>query len=362
MQKSNNREKNIYINGLRGALAFALFIFHVANSGLPSFTGGGFDAINKLLLSFEFGVELFFGISGIVILYSFEKTVSLRSFLWNRITRIIPVLWVTVTAIAILLLLTDEKFAQNITIYTYIGNLLALPPVVPIKLIHPAAWSISYEFIFYGLLLCYGVLSKAMPRRIALGLTIIFALFLTLTHLRAIGFFIGILVAQKSFNNIGKIPNSPGVFLLMGMLSWYYGLKINGAPQTIFSDWWLNQSQLITGVVAYTSGSIFTYLGLHGVLNGKGLFSALLITPHMQWLGNVSYSLYLWQTLTMAAVKMVFLWMDATQYTGEYSQIVFFLLAIGPTLIVSKYSHDYLEQKLTKWLRSNPIMFISRNK
>ena len=66
--------RNIHIHGLRGILAFFLFCFHVSNSKLPTFSGPAADAINTFSQSMEHGVELFFGISGIVIYNAFQTS------------------------------------------------------------------------------------------------------------------------------------------------------------------------------------------------------------------------------------------------------------------------------------------------
>lgn len=125
-------KRNDHIHGLRGSLAFALFIFHVANSGLPTFSGAGFDLMNHFLLALEYGVELFFGISGIVIVFAFRSSKSISDFLVNRVTRIFPVLWVTVILIAVLSQF-DAKHHLQLDPVMLLANLLALPPILDRK-------------------------------------------------------------------------------------------------------------------------------------------------------------------------------------------------------------------------------------
>ena len=64
---SHAMARSTTLHGLRGALAFALLLYHVANSGLSRHEGVFWDAIDHVLRSFEHGVELFFCISGVVI-------------------------------------------------------------------------------------------------------------------------------------------------------------------------------------------------------------------------------------------------------------------------------------------------------
>ncbi len=53
----------------------------------------------------------------------------------------------------------------------------------------------------------------------------------------------------------------------------------------------------------------------------------------------------------MAIVKYAMKFLDIPNYLGEWSQLVFFILALPPTLIVSYLSKKFIEDKFTNALR-----------
>src|SRR5690606_35968119 len=97
------KKLNANVHGARGLFAAAVFVFHVVNSGLPTFpwfTGSWLETY--FFESLKFGVELFFGISGYVIVGALARAPSLKAFAWDRVTRIYPVLWASLLAITLL--------------------------------------------------------------------------------------------------------------------------------------------------------------------------------------------------------------------------------------------------------------------
>ena len=99
---SNTSAKfNPYIHGARGLFCLIVFVFHVINSGLPTFDFLSTGLTRHALETGKFGVELFFGISGIVILPSLHRAPSILVFILDRYARILPVLWATIIAITI---------------------------------------------------------------------------------------------------------------------------------------------------------------------------------------------------------------------------------------------------------------------
>lgn len=344
--------RNDHIHGLRGALAFLLFIFHVANSGLPTFGGVVGDAAQHVFSSLEFGVELFFGISGIVIVNAFRQSDSVADFAFNRVTRIYPVLWVTLSLI-IVLSRFDARHVFHLDGPVLLVNYLALTPVIPLKLIHPAAWSISFEFVFYGLFIAYALLGRVAPKAVAVWVVGALAALLIATHVRALGFLIGFLVvlAPPMLAGAGtRLGQHAGMLLLLSMLGWYTAFRILGMPQNAFGTW-PEAGTTCAAVALYGASAVLAYLGLRGVFEGRGTFAGVLRSAPMQWLGTVSFSLYLWQTLVMAMVKKLMQASGLVTHLQEWSQVAFLLLAVGPTLLVSRWSQLLLEDRLTRALR-----------
>ena len=349
---SAGMERNPCLHGLRGALAFALFLHHVANSKLPGFDGLVGDLLQPLLMAMEYGVELFFGISGIVIVFAFQKSPSALGFLGNRALRIFPVLWTTI-AVIVVLSGFDARHAASVDAPTFLANLLALPPLLPFRLIHPAAWSISYEFAFYAMFVLFALLNRALPRRVAIGVIAIVGAAGVFGHLLFACFGVGLLIAVRATRTTSPNPHAlplqdwAGSCLLASLLCWHASFA--GLPGSQVSlPFMLGHP----GALAlFVLGLLFAGCGLSGIYNGRGLFARCLRWPLMQWLGRISFSLYLWQTVTLAIVKAGMLraqWPDAL---GPASQLVFLALALPPTLLVAHLSQRWVEDRFTRSLR-----------
>ena len=341
--------RNVHIHGLRGALAFAVFIFHVGNSGLPTFDGTIAHGVKYALDSFENAVEIFFGISGIVIYHAFLKSRGPFHFLSSRVTRIFPLLWATVLLIA-----ASSRFDGRHPLALGPGmlaaNMMALPPLLQLPLINPAAWSIAFEFAFYALLVTYALTRRVLPMGAALLCVAALALALLIRDPRAIGFLLGFAVTFCPRPRLpGWLLAFPGTWLMGGMLAWHWELEIVRAsrPQS-YLDVVARHGDV---AVAFFGGALLVWMGLKGVFLGRGLFSRLLVRPAVQWLGTVSFSLYLWSPIVMAAVKKLMIMADLPALFGPWSQLVFLPLSLLPLLWVSALSQRWIEETFTNWIR-----------
>jgi peptidoglycan/LPS O-acetylase OafA/YrhL len=341
--------RNAYIHGLRGVLAFAVFVFHVGNSGLPTFHGAIAEGTSYAIASLEHAVEIFFGISGIVIHHAFLKSRGPLHFLSNRVTRIWPVLWITVLLIAAASRF-DARHGPALGPGMLAANMMAMPPLLRVPLINPAAWSIAFEFVFYALFVAYALTRRVLPMGIALLLVAGIALALLSRNPRAIGFLLGLAVIYWPRTRLpGWLLEFPGTFLMGGMLAWHWVLEIvrAGRPQT-YLDIMASRGDV---ALAFFGGSLLVWVGLKGVFLGRGLFSHLLVRPTVQWLGTISFSLYLWSPIAMAPVKKIMFMTHLPALVGPWSQLVFFALSLPPLLWVSALSQRWIEEGLTNGIR-----------
>lgn len=122
---------NQNVHGARGLFASAVFFFHVINSGLATYPLLTLPVAQFLLRTPEYGVELFFCISGFVIVGTLRRASSPGAFLEDRAIRIFPVLWATVTVIAMLGIAQHAYIFGDWTLGDILlwlpANLLALP-------------------------------------------------------------------------------------------------------------------------------------------------------------------------------------------------------------------------------------------
>src|SRR5579864_3242300 len=105
---SNRQHFNAALNGFRGFCALSVFLFHLGSAGVVSWPRGSAvkDAVAYLWVSLAYGVEMFFMISGFVILGSLLRHSTLRGFLQDRFIRIysawVPALMAVATVCIVL--------------------------------------------------------------------------------------------------------------------------------------------------------------------------------------------------------------------------------------------------------------------
>src|SRR5690349_14964115 len=152
--KDTRADFNFTLNGYRGLCAMFVFVFHLGSAGVIAWPGGTpfADAAYNLWASLSYGVDMFFMISGFVILGSLLRHDRVGLFIQDRVIRIFTA-WVpailAVTAICVALrmkVFADVSLTEGIWIF--IANLLLLPPLVPVPLIHIGSWSLTYEWVF----------------------------------------------------------------------------------------------------------------------------------------------------------------------------------------------------------------------
>ncbi len=90
---------NLPLQGARGLFCIFVFVFHVYNSSLGTIPALSSGVSDFFLRPLQYGVELFFGLSGFFIVRTISRTPSVAHFAWDRATRIYPVLWLTIVCV-----------------------------------------------------------------------------------------------------------------------------------------------------------------------------------------------------------------------------------------------------------------------
>lgn len=346
-------EFNPHLHGARGLFAIAVFAFHVANSGLPTWDWTRGYLIYRFFMSLQFGVELFFGISGVVILGTLVRSPSATAFLRNRAIRIMPVLWVTVTVVTVLSVITDSQTAGSVRLaalaWIIPANLVALPGILPLPLIHPPAWSLSYELAFYLVVAVTWWRMRYHPRG-ALAFGTVFAIAICLIRPRAIFFASGLLLASGLAEQpwIMKAARWPMLAFAVFLASWSAVELRGGIPiidQTILA--WFETLQLPLAALAWIAATI----GLAGIIRGHGALGRLLATRPALWLGTISYSLYLWHPIVLAITKRGMRSLGLVEAAGPAAQLLLMLLALPATLVIAVWSQKLLEDRLSRALK-----------
>jgi peptidoglycan/LPS O-acetylase OafA/YrhL len=287
-----------YLPTLDGWRAIAIVMVVISHVRSPLFARPGW--VHDVATYGRLGVDIFFAISGLLICGRLldeaeQASIDLRAFYIRRAFRILPPYLLYVGALSLLTL----AGAVTVTPVDFLVTLAFLRNyfMIGFSVYTNHFWSLAVEEHFY--LLWPSTLRALGPRR-------------------SIGAALGICVAVSVWRGVlVRSPHLLAMFPHTGVL-WQTDTRIDallwgclGALCTrrlapFFSRWPLTLPLLLVLVVAavgklplqplvYAVG--FAALVLSTVLNPRSLASRLLELSPVRWIGRLSYSLYLWQTL-----------------------------------------------------------------
>jgi peptidoglycan/LPS O-acetylase OafA/YrhL len=129
----------------------------------------------------EFGVLIFFFISGFLITQSYENINNPVRFLWARFLRIFPALIIVVLVSvfilgAVMTTLPLKEYFTNSQTYSYLSYInlydmkLYLPGVFDGGIVNSPLWTLRYEFTCYFIILILGMSRLLKRKYIVLGL------------------------------------------------------------------------------------------------------------------------------------------------------------------------------------------------
>jgi peptidoglycan/LPS O-acetylase OafA/YrhL len=331
-------QKNLTIQGFRGFLALSVVIFH-AYKGLVD--ENLLNPVNGLLGTIDYvgwvSVNLFFVISGYLILQSLLRHKNIKKFFIDRVLRIYPVFTVIHLIVFAVGPVINYKWFDGITpseyLVHFISNFLLLPGLFPsLPEAQIVAWSLSYEFLFYILMVAYFYVyteKKSVYKFPIFILSVISTVLFMAFHPRSLFFLVGILlfILEKKMRAIYKYTKLLDGVLLLSLI--YLTCK--------YVDLWVSL--------------ILTFLLFIPILNEKGLLSKILRTRQFNYLGDISYSLYLWHTFVMFPLKIITAKV-AVYIHNDFVLFLFFLsISLILSLVVSHYSYLFVEVKFTKYVK-----------
>lgn len=364
----NSQKKLGWIQALRG-IASILVVFGHAHYFLKGTASWDF-AVAILRPGGFIGVDLFFLISGFVMIYTTQNSDGsfkyILEFWAKRIVRIAPVYMVlTFFYISIW---KDSSWLLSPTNWYYILKSFLYLPISTnapfFGLPNPVGWSLNYEIYFY-LIFGFTLLTRRF-KILALFIVIFLSTYILPLITKGVVSFDANYSYQFSIKYLNIVTSSLVWTFFAGALSGYLYLNLPSIKnQFILKNlMWLSIGMAIWWSYSGTS----SFHGLNNV--GLPLFFAFTIfaiasksfeikVPNwLQWLGNISFSLYLVHPIAQGMMtRFANEIMHKPELENTWSQVIASTIL---SLVFASLSHKYLEVKLCSALRRNLARFIPK--
>ncbi|HET8936175.1 MAG TPA: acyltransferase [Polyangiales bacterium] len=305
MHKGSSSGFNASLNGYRGFCALLVFFFHSGNAGVISTVELG-GVTDYLATSLRYGVEMFFMISGYVIVGSLQRHASISEFLMERIIRIYSPWVPALVSVSVICAVFHAKMFAHVSASEGLGlflvNLLLLPPFVSTPLVHRGSWSLTYEWVFYLAAAIGALLLRRPTRELRIGIWLLVCAGFVCMFPRATFFVTGVLVFLYGdwFERRRQWLRFPWLSMLLFLVAWRFTEVDEAALSITYLDFLRDYRWLAALVAFIASLHMFASVAFHG---SRQL--AFLDSRAFQLIGNVSYSFYLWHTLVMSVVKRI---------------------------------------------------------
>lgn len=334
------------IQVLRAIAALSVVLGHAVYEA-KVFDGGGFYLG---LLNGDFwaaGVDLFFIISGFIMMWSFGnrfgQPAASRGFLLRRATRILPLYWAfTFAMICATLLVKDRLEGAVFTVDHAILSLFLVPHIAPNGGIHPIlslGWTLIYEAFFY-LSFAFCLL---LPRR--LGLIALVSIFL---------------IAFAAAHSTLALPQALKLFWGDAVM---FEFLLGVALYLVQRDGRLSLprltavlvASLLIGVAAWSWGAWSANRLWHYGLPCLALFAIVfagLTRVERVWLlllvviGEASYTLYLSHPFILEIVKVAF----ELMHRPTAGSPVFVAVGVSAAAVFSVCVYGTVERHISRWL------------
>ncbi|WEK55026.1 MAG: acyltransferase [Candidatus Cohnella colombiensis] len=328
--------------GFRGLLAFSVVIYHIFESaGIEGYIQRFSEDSVLYLINYAgvISVDLFFVISGYLIMQSLSTKRTLRQFAINRLLRIYPVFLTIHLIIFVVGPLIGYKWMDGISVGAYVthfvSNSLLLPGMLELPIAQIVAWSLSYEMFFYiiaGLIWFTYRSSKIRTYGKYSLYTLMFfsSVVIVYFHRDALFFVVGVAAyySQTKWKRSGERHKALYLDGMIYLVAIYAAFHVMKAP------------------LAVALG--LSFLLFRTIIMEYGLLSLILRTKLMNYLGKISFSLYMWHTMVMFPLKKLMPKLSSLMDSSSTSFVLYMLMSLVLSLIVSHLSYNYIETRFTR--------------
>ncbi|WP_181905683.1 acyltransferase family protein [Microbacterium bovistercoris] len=333
------------LDGLRGLAALAVVASHYTgsyNAPYPSDPNSFFDAWWG-----GYGVQLFFLISGFVILFSARRIRVPFDFVSSRLSRLYPAYWISLLIAVVvgasiampLVPLSPPVIAANLTM---IQRWFLVPNV------NDVYWTLAVEMQFYVLLFLALVLTQCRltDRQVRIGAV----------SWSFIGLVISFWVMPVAHGLASASVATPVKLVLNMTLAEFAPLFATGALASLARrDGRVSRLSLMTATIAVVNAYLLHSALAAGIIAGIcALFLVVVAVPRVpaltiapvQWLGKVSYSLYLTHSLVGYLVIRL-----TWPYVGrDVAMLLALVVALVVAWVVWRVGEVTLSRMLRNWL------------
>ncbi len=321
------------IQSVRAIAAAAVALFHIKNGQELV------DAGHMLFANFDgsWGVDLFFVISGFIMVYINRDTASgpaiAGRFLYRRVIRIVPLYWFY-TLLIIALYIAFNRDIPDVD--RVVKSLLFIPDGFPVLMV---GWTLNYEMYFYLVF----TITLLLPRHWRL-----LALTIWLAGTCLAGFLANPFQVYWSFKDITFYTNPIVLEFLAGVFVGYIYLQqrflsrqtallfvLTGFPAIFIARYFISDIEtwrfLAWGIPSVMIVYGFLSLEFH---KAKG-------TAALAHLGDSSYSLYLCHLIVTGLISVVW---SSFGWQGYFSNIGYLVITTAVVFAVAELSFRFIEQ------------------
>jgi exopolysaccharide production protein ExoZ len=333
------------VQALRAAAALSVAILHVLNEAI-SLNPGGMVSRWHNAFPWTAGVDLFFVISGFVMVYASGELFGRRDapalFMARRLIRIVPLYWAATTLFVLAALTARSSVSEGIgSIVNVAASYLFLPTWRPdgtIQPIYSLGWTLNYEMFFYA----------------------VFAASIWQVRHRALGFVTLVLAVAMALHRVVPAAAAALVFWTDPIVAEFlFGMAIAAvAGSGISLPDWARVVLIIVALVLVTTGHLFGIVGSEPIVRGAPM--AMLVTAAvlgrvvrvpgtLLLLGNASYALYLVHPFAMRAMSLLWHWLElrGTLAAVGYIAVSLLLAIVGSIAVFTSF-----ERPVGAWLRA----------
>jgi exopolysaccharide production protein ExoZ len=323
---------------LRFLAALLVVVFHATSISSEQLGGPGIWANGA------YGVDIFFVLSGFVIVWSSAKLGHTRDgwliFLERRVVRVVPMYWIGTTFKVIAMVVASSMVVHaRLSVPSVLASYFFIPsrnldnrfmPVLGV------GWTLNYEMFFYALFAIALLIRTNVFRFVG----VILALLAIGAYFRrpwwpapsfyldtiVLDFFLGMMIAKLCLQN-RRLPRAVSIpMLVAGVILLCLPVPSDTFPRVVASG-------IPAAMVVWATASLEGFLPR--------------IPAVILFLADASYSIYLFHLLAaqLPAVMMARYHIDLPWTAVS--------LSIAISLAVGSVFHQFLERPITNWFREN---------